>query len=211
MSTQYAGSSVRPSHRSRLAPIAMLAGLAGIMVACDAGKSSAPLSSKQANSRPSYSTYNAGTLTLGLTIGAGVSRFNPSGNYKIWRNVTGGSGPYTSYWAANRCFDGGCTGMQPLAVTTDDTLLFYAEPDLIKVNIALVVGDASGNTWAGDYTRVFLGPITVSPPPSAPCDNGDHSTWGYPFYSLTPPDTATQTGFFRENACTGAKIWEPKP
>lgn len=171
---------------------------------------SAPAGLQLAGSSMANSTYDAATLTLGVTIGAGVSRFGSSGYYKVWRNVQGGTGPHTSYWYADRCFEWGCPGRILLTQTTADTIEYLVEPDLIKVVLYLIVGDASTDTWTGGSSRSFLGPISVSPTPTMGCTDGDDPSVGYPFHIGVPPDPINQTGYYRLNVCTGDEIYEQK-
>jgi hypothetical protein len=136
-----------------------------------------------------------------------VSRFT-SGYQKVWRDaLVGGVGPYTSYWYGQLCYqDGYCGSNQLLTSTTSDTITLYIPPDMVYIDLNLVVGDASPDTtWIGTYRRRFLGPVSIVPQPTDQCN--DDPSVGYPFQIAVPPDPVHDSTYYRVNVCDWSDVF----
>ena len=160
------------------------------------------------------SNYDPSTRTLSVLIEGGGSRLSPAGYYKVWRDVYGGIGPYTSYWYGKLCYqDGYCSDMDLWSMTTGDTLTVYVPPDMVTMDLELEVGDAStDSTWKGQYHKRMLGPVSITPTPSYVCTGGDDPSINWPFLGF-PPDPTHQyhdsngQGQYRVNVCTHGDVW----
>lgn len=163
---------------------------------------------------PGRTIYNASTLTLGVSM-TGTNKYLEEGPAYLTASVTGGTAPYRYYWYAQNCYSGSnCTAMTLRAsgegVSTANGIYVYAED--VAVRVRVIVGDASGQTWTGNSTKVLIGPAAVFQNYTIDhCLGGDDESIGYPFVTAVPPNPTTQTGKYRYNGCDLTHIWQPRP